>query len=244
MSQPVDASMIAGAGEQAMETTTTTQATEVMPTPPLTQRLFRGHDLFSEFSPDPFRSGGSHRLFGSSFSRVMQRLEGLSESILGTCPMLPQSETIPGAARYSVQSASMSSWLGDDGQIHTEQFASSDVGDRGHDIRETHQAYSNTCTGEQKRALEQHLGQRGVKSVKQRAGPSAAEESRDMFLGLESAEEREEFKQDFASKAKHLPDHQSFTGRFFQDFGAGSSQLPGAGGWRPQGALEGSKGGA
>eukprot|EP00930_Biecheleria_cincta_P066652 TRINITY_DN5286_c0_g1_i1.p1 TRINITY_DN5286_c0_g1~~TRINITY_DN5286_c0_g1_i1.p1 ORF type:complete len:267 (-),score=65.86 TRINITY_DN5286_c0_g1_i1:187-921(-) len=214
--------------------------------PSLTHQLFRGHDPFAEFSADPFSSGGSHRIFGGGFGRVMQRLENLSEEILGVRPVLPPQE--PGAARYSVQTASMSAFVGEDGQVHTEQFASSDVGDRDHDIRETHQAYSNSATGEQKRALEQHLGPRGVKTVKKRGGHDAVEESTEMFLGMENTTEaRDVFTKDFSSKAQHLPEHQSFRGNFFSGFGAAEAglQLPGAGSWR-RGALEeqGSKGGA
>eukprot|EP00930_Biecheleria_cincta_P006682 TRINITY_DN10773_c0_g1_i1.p1 TRINITY_DN10773_c0_g1~~TRINITY_DN10773_c0_g1_i1.p1 ORF type:complete len:251 (-),score=58.86 TRINITY_DN10773_c0_g1_i1:105-857(-) len=230
-----------------MEATETTALSTEMAPMPLTQRLFRGHDPFAEFSPDPFSGGGSHRLFGGSFGRIAQRLENLSEEILGVRPMLPPQEaaSIPGASRYSVQTASMSSFLGSDGQMHTEQFASSDVGDRGHDIRETHQAYANSATGEQKRALEQHMGKHGMKTVKWRSGQQAAEESNEMVLGMEnSAEAREAFRKDFAGKAEHLPEHKPFTGRFFAGFGAGDARLPGAAGWRHQDALEGSKGGA
>lgn len=224
-------------------------ATPGMVGPSLTHRLFRGHDPFAEFSADPFNSGGSHRIFGSSFGRVMQRLENLSEEILGVRPVLPPQEAaVPGTARYSVQTASMSAFVDKDGQVQTEQFASSDVGDRDHEIRETHQAYSNSATGEQKRALEQHLGPRGVKTVKKRGGYNATEDSIDMFQGMENtAAARDTFAEDFKSKAEHLPEHQSFRGNFFSGFGAAEAglQLPGAGSWR-RGALEeqGSKGGA
>lgn len=260
MSQPVEKTEgeAATTGEVAPPATATE---EVVPTeaeastdavtPSLTRRLFRGHDPFAEFSPDPFSGGGSHRLFGNRFGRVMQRLENLSEEILGVRPVLPPQEaaSIPGAARYSVQTASMSSFVGADGRIHTEQFASSDVGDRGHEIRETHQAYANSDTGEQKRALEQHLGPRGMKTVKSRGSADATEKSTEMYLGMENtAASREAFSTDFSSKAEHLPQHQSFSSSFFSGFGTdagqGLSPLPGAGGWH-QGALEqGSKGGA
>eukprot|EP00928_Gymnodinium_smaydae_P001144 TRINITY_DN10417_c1_g1_i1.p1 TRINITY_DN10417_c1_g1~~TRINITY_DN10417_c1_g1_i1.p1 ORF type:complete len:266 (-),score=40.60 TRINITY_DN10417_c1_g1_i1:88-783(-) len=231
-----------------METDTLAEAS---PPQSLTQRLFRGHDPFTEFSPDPFRSGGAHRVFGSSFGRVLQGLEDLSERITGVRPVLPQQEPapLPGATRYSVQTASMSSFMGADGQVHTEQFASSDVGDRTREIRETHQAYSNSETGEHKRALEQHLGQRGKKTVRLRGGQRTVEESNEMLMGMDgTAEAKELFDKEFESQSKHLPEHMAFGGGFFSGFGTGSFQglspLPGSGRWR-QGALEsGSAGGA
>eukprot|EP00930_Biecheleria_cincta_P043330 TRINITY_DN29770_c0_g1_i1.p1 TRINITY_DN29770_c0_g1~~TRINITY_DN29770_c0_g1_i1.p1 ORF type:complete len:248 (-),score=34.49 TRINITY_DN29770_c0_g1_i1:162-905(-) len=225
--------------------------TEATPTPALSRRLFRGHDPFSEFSPDPFSGGGSHRVFGSAFGRVMHKLQDLSEEILGVAPTLPPQESshVPGAARYSVQTASMNSWTGEDGRVHTEQFVTSDVGDRSHGIRETHQAYANSATGEQQRALEQHLGQRGLKTVKKRVGREGAEEHKDMILGMEdTADAREGFAKDFNSNAEHLPQHQSFSGEFFTHFETGSRQgltsLPGKGGWLKDVPEHGHRGGS
>ncbi|CAE8619254.1 unnamed protein product [Polarella glacialis] len=219
---------------------------------PLTARFFHGHDPFAEFSPDPFSAGGTHRAFGSGFGsgfgRVMQGLENLSEELLGVRPTFPHRVTLPGAAHFSVQTATMSSFADENGQTNTEQFASSDVGHRGHNIRETHQAYSNSATGVNKCALEQHLGHQAVKKVKKR-DKDAREETSEIVLGMEdTVESKGSFKKDFEAKAQHLPEHQTFSGDFpgFSGLPGGLRMppLPGAGGWRQPRALETGKGGA
>eukprot|EP00933_Yihiella_yeosuensis_P008924 TRINITY_DN11464_c0_g1_i1.p1 TRINITY_DN11464_c0_g1~~TRINITY_DN11464_c0_g1_i1.p1 ORF type:complete len:262 (+),score=66.85 TRINITY_DN11464_c0_g1_i1:85-870(+) len=246
--------------EQEGVPTPTPTATSQAELAPIGQGLFRGHDPFNEFSPDPFESGGMHRVFGSGFGRVTRSLERLSEEILGVRPILPQvppeaEAEVPTGAKprtgsYSVQSASMHSFLGKDGKMHTEQYASSDVGHMDHQIRETHQAYSNSRTGMQKRALEQHLGDRGMKTVKHQAAGTTETKTTEMFLGMDATEEsKETFNKDFAAKAEHLPEHQSFGGEFFRGFGLGGGALkfpaiPGAGGWAKSALESGSQGGA
>lgn len=207
--------------------------------------IFKGHDPFAEFSPDPSSLGGVNQLLGNKFGRVVERLENLSEEILGVRPSIPSISSMQ-LPRYSVQTASMSSYLDKDGNVQTEQFASSEVGHRTHGIREAHCAYENTRTGVKKRSLEQHLGQQAIKKVKQR-GKSGDDSSNEMFLGMDPTQEAvDAFDKDFAAKAEHLPEHETFAGDFFKDFGGGLRfpPLPGAGRWK-QSALEpGSQGGA
>ncbi|CAE8688533.1 unnamed protein product [Polarella glacialis] len=214
---------------------------------PLTDRLFSGHDPFAEFSPDPFSAGGTHRGSGSGFGRAMLRIENLLEELLGVRPTFPHRVTLPDAERYSVQTATMSSFVDENGQMHTEQFASSDVGNSEHNIRETHQAYSNSDTGVNKCALEQHLGPQAVKTVKKR-DKDAKEDTSEMFLGVQhTVLSKDSFNKDFAAKARYLPEHQTFSGDFpgFSGLPGGLRMppLPGAVGWRQQRALETGKGG-
>ncbi|CAE8631295.1 unnamed protein product [Polarella glacialis] len=251
MSEPMDTSVAAAAAGTVPAASTApaamVPAAAGLAVAPLTDSLFRGHDPFAEFSPDPFSAGGAHRAFGSGFGRIRQRLENLSEELLGVRPTFPHRVTLPDAAQYSVQTATMSSFVDENGQMRTEQFASSDVGHREHDIRETHQAYSNSATGVNKCSLEQHLGPRAVKTAKKR-DKDAKEDTSEMFLGMEhTPESKDSFNKDFEAKAQHLPEHQTFSGDFpgFSGLPGGLRMppLPGAGSWRQQRALETGKGG-
>lgn len=204
--------------------------------------LFGGRDPFKEFSPDPFSRGGIHSALSSGFGRAMEEMSSLAQEVGMPQMPFPQVRLPEPRGSYSIQTAAMSAFPGPDGRMHTEQFASSDVGHKEHDIRETHQAYSNSATGEEKRALEQHLGSRAWKSTRAQTG-TQPELSTEMFLGMEK-EKREEFDKDFAAKAHHLPEHRPIPSGLLR-----GSYMPllGSAPWLPagpKGALEGQKGGA
>jgi hypothetical protein len=209
----------------------------------LPTRLFSGHDPFCEFSVDPLTTGGWHSSFGSRFGRVVQRLENLSEELLGIRPSFLRPITPEDATHYSFQTATMHSFVGKDGKVHSEQYVSSDAGHREHQIRETHQAYANSETGVSKRALEQHLGPRAMKTVKVR-GADDKEDTKEMLLGMETTE-KEGFHKDFTDQAHHLPEHQSFHSDFFRDFGSSAfPAIEGLGKWSQHALEAGRKGGA
>jgi hypothetical protein len=201
--------------------------------------LFHGHDPFKEFSPDPFARGGIHSSLRSGFGRVMEEMErDLLGGALGMRPMFPSTAGEMSAPRgtYSIQTATMSSFMGPDGKMHTEQFASSDVGHREQDIRETHQAYHNSATGVSKMALEQHLGVRARKKVRE-VGKAGEEQNTELFRGLEEAG-REEFDKAFTEKASSLPEHRRFDTGILGGLGSAFEPLKGLASWsRP--ALQG-----
>merc|ERR1719498_2195179 len=90
-----------------------------------------------------------------------------------------------GNGQFAMQSFAMSSHMGPDGKMHTERFASSDVGNHQQKIRESQQSYSNSTTGKEKMGLERQLGDRARKMVKERARNSMEERSTEMFRGMD-----------------------------------------------------------
>merc|ERR1740127_446115 len=85
----------------------------------------------------------------------------------GAGGMMFQGAGAGGGGNYSCQTMVFSSTMGRDGQMHTEQFASSGVGDYNGQMQEVQQAYSNSSTGMDKMSLEQQLQGRGRKMVKE-----------------------------------------------------------------------------
>merc|ERR1719414_1383883 len=115
-----------------------------------------------------------------------------------------------GNGQYTCQSFMMTSNVGADGQVHTERFASSEVGNRGHGIREAQQAYSNSASGMDKMAMERQMGDRGVKVIRERNGNTMEERSTELLQGMEESG-REAFQTDFDAQAHHLPQHPKFS---------------------------------
>eukprot|EP00933_Yihiella_yeosuensis_P032194 TRINITY_DN25787_c1_g1_i2.p1 TRINITY_DN25787_c1_g1~~TRINITY_DN25787_c1_g1_i2.p1 ORF type:complete len:253 (+),score=54.49 TRINITY_DN25787_c1_g1_i2:44-760(+) len=201
---------------------------------PLGHGRLQGPDPFDEFCPDPFAGAGTctspHRISESRAGKVRTSLETIETEVGNMKPIMPQLLTevrigpasMPENGRYSVQSASMSSFVGSDGKLRTEQYASSEVGHRDHGIREMHQAYSDPCSGIHKRALEQHLGDCAVKTVKLWTARSPKADTKEMFLGVDgTAKAKEAFSADFSAKAGHLPEHRNFNDQFFSSFWGG-----------------------
>eukprot|EP00933_Yihiella_yeosuensis_P060370 TRINITY_DN6294_c0_g1_i1.p1 TRINITY_DN6294_c0_g1~~TRINITY_DN6294_c0_g1_i1.p1 ORF type:complete len:104 (-),score=38.34 TRINITY_DN6294_c0_g1_i1:126-437(-) len=95
----------------------------------------------------------------------------------------------------------------------------------------------------QERVLEQHLGDRGLKTVKEQTMGATEAKSKEMFLGMDgSAKEKEASMKDIEEKAGNLPEHQSFGDEFFRGFGLRSGTsfpaIPGASGWAKRSAIE------
>lgn len=163
--------------------------------------LFGGGDPFKEFGSDPF--GG---MLGGGFGgSIMQQFNDMTKD------MASGRGSGSGSGQYSCQTFAMSSVMGPDGKMHTERFASSDVGNRAHGIRESQQAYSNSSSGLDKMGLERQLGNRARKMVKERDRNSMEERSTEMFRGMDESH-RSAFDQDFSSQAHHLPQHSRFSG--------------------------------
>jgi len=166
--------------------------------------MFGGRDPFAEFG------GGAMDLFGGSpfgnFGSIMKQFDDLGRSGGNNGGMNMMNI---GNGQYSSQSFAMCSRMGPDGKMHSERFASSEVGNRGQKIREAQQAYSNSTTGIDKMGFERQLGDQGRKIVRERNRHTAEEKSTELFKGMEESQ-RDQFDQRFASNSKHLPQHPNF----------------------------------
>merc|ERR1740121_1109942 len=128
------------------------------------------------------------------------------------------------SGQYTSQSFLMSSSMGSDGQMHTQHFASSEVGNCDQGIREAQQAYSDTASGLEKMAMERQLGERGMKIVRERDANTKEERSTELFQGMEETG-REAFGQAFQAQAHHLPQHARFSPQALRYDGVGASAL-------------------
>jgi len=219
--------------ETAQQQVSTERAPESM-----TSRLFGGRDPFTDFSADPFETWGTSRMFGRGFDRAISRMEDLSEDLLGVrTPLMrmPRMEMGKGGS-YSVQSTTMTSFTDEKGNVHTEQFASSDVGNVDEDVREAKQMYANSESKVMKHALEQHVGGRAHKVVRVR-GVEDQDMTTEMFKGMEGTDkDKAAFKEEFGLKAEKLPKHREMRGLLRDMPGLDVSPLEGLAGWTP--ALE------
>merc|ERR1712232_363610 len=89
-----------------------------------------------------------------------------------------------GDGEFSCQTIMMSSHTDENGQVHSERFCSSSVGDRNRSIAETQQAYTNSSSGIDKMSLERQMGDRGRKMVKERNRFSGEERNTDLYRGM------------------------------------------------------------
>eukprot|EP00927_Polykrikos_kofoidii_P035979 TRINITY_DN30444_c0_g1_i1.p1 TRINITY_DN30444_c0_g1~~TRINITY_DN30444_c0_g1_i1.p1 ORF type:complete len:277 (-),score=40.57 TRINITY_DN30444_c0_g1_i1:85-852(-) len=180
--------------------------------------LFGGGDPFKEFGADPF-GGGAMQRFDEMAQSMMRGMPsgGLGGGMMGG----PGGGMMGGNGQYSCQTFAMSSVRGADGKMHTERFASSDVGNRAHGIREAQQAYSNSTTGVDKMGLERQLGDRARKMVKERNRSTAEERSTEMYRGMDESAAGA-FEHDFSSNAHHMPQHMRHGADMFAIGGPGS----------------------
>jgi len=112
-----------------------------------------------------------------------------------------------GQGGFSCQSMCMSMSMGPDGQMHTERFSSSTIGDNERRVRETQQAYSNSRSGVDKMSLERQMDDRGRKMVKERSRLTGEERSTNMFRGMQE-EHAAEFDSQWQQRAApYLPPH-------------------------------------
>merc|ERR1719450_1950003 len=111
-----------------------------------------------------------------------------------------------GFGEFSSSTMMMSMNIGPDGQVHTEKFASSSVGDHDKRIAETQQAYSNSSTGVDKMSLERQMQDRGRKMVKERIA-GGDERQTEMFRGFDESQAHEFDQQWQQQAAPHLRNH-------------------------------------
>jgi len=162
----------------------------------------RRSDPFSQF--DDMFAGPSGSLmgfggFGGSaglFGMMDQMMQGMGEVSAGS----------GGSGGFSSSTMMMSMNVGPDGQVHTEKFASSSVGDRDKRIAETQQAYSNSSTGVDKMSLERQMQDRGRKMVKERIN-GGDERQTEMFRGFDESQAHEFDQQWQQHAAPHLRNH-------------------------------------
>ncbi|CAJ1344600.1 unnamed protein product [Effrenium voratum] len=164
-------------------------------------------DPFGMFDMQPFGGGGFGGLFGSMFGQMNQMMQEMER--MG--PGFPGAVMNSGnGGSFSCQTFSFSSRMGPDGQMHTEQFASSAVRDRRRDMHEVQQAYSNSSTGVDKMSLERQLEGRARKTVKERTRGTMEERQTDMFRGMDEADAADFDSQWQQRAAPSLPRHQGF----------------------------------
>ncbi|CAE7261166.1 unnamed protein product [Symbiodinium pilosum] len=186
-----------------------------------------GIGMFDDMMMQPFGGPPAGGLFGSMFgqmNRMMQEMDTMMGAQMRGGMMGPMGPDMfdggrgsmmmmsgfggGGNGSFSSQTFSFSSHMGADGQVHTEQFASSAVGDRSQNMHEVQQAYSNSRTGQDKMSLERQLDGRGRKMVKERTRGTGEERQTDMFKGM-SENDAADFDQDWLRRAvPALPQHQ------------------------------------
>ncbi|OLQ04390.1 hypothetical protein AK812_SmicGene12533 [Symbiodinium microadriaticum] len=119
--------------------------------------------MLDDMMMQPFGGPAGGGMFGSMFgqmNRMMQEMDTMMSrggmmgpDMLGgggQSSMMMSSMGGGGGGSFSCQTFSFSSRTGPDGQVHTEQFSSSAVGDRAQNMHEVQQMYSNSRTGEDK----------------------------------------------------------------------------------------------
>ncbi|CAE7832852.1 Mlf [Symbiodinium sp. CCMP2592] len=177
--------------------------------------------MLDDMMMQPFGGPAGGGMFGSMFgqmNRMMQEMDtmmsrgGMMGPDMfgggGQSSMMMSSMGGGGGGSFSCQTFSFSSRTGPDGQVHTEQFSSSAVGDRSQNVHEVQQMYSNSRTGEDKMSLERQLDGRGRKMVKERTRSTGEERQTDMFKGM-SENDAGDFDQDWQRRAvPALPRHQ------------------------------------
>eukprot|EP00437_Effrenium_voratum_P017651 CAMPEP_0181450982 /NCGR_PEP_ID=MMETSP1110-20121109/28456_1 /TAXON_ID=174948 /ORGANISM="Symbiodinium sp., Strain CCMP421" /LENGTH=197 /DNA_ID=CAMNT_0023575219 /DNA_START=68 /DNA_END=661 /DNA_ORIENTATION=- len=124
------------------------------------QQMERVHELFH----DP------EDMFGSMFGR-MHRMFEMDDLMNGR------------QGNFARQTYGFTATKGADGQMHTEKFASSAVGNTEKQMQEVQEMYSNSQSGEDRMSLERQLGSRGRKMVKARTGQD--QRTTNLFKGME-----------------------------------------------------------
>eukprot|EP00931_Biecheleriopsis_adriatica_P080017 TRINITY_DN53377_c0_g1_i1.p1 TRINITY_DN53377_c0_g1~~TRINITY_DN53377_c0_g1_i1.p1 ORF type:complete len:265 (+),score=55.27 TRINITY_DN53377_c0_g1_i1:91-885(+) len=161
------------------------------------------------------RSGRGGSLFDSMFGQMGQMMEEMESMAMGGGGQMMSSSMSSGGrggGSFSCQTFSFSSVTGPDGQVHTEKYSSSAVGDRSRNMHEVQQAYSNSRTGVDKMSLERQLEGRGRKMVKERQRDSGEERQTEMFRGMTEDDARD-FDDHWRQRAApSLPQHQLMGG--------------------------------
>lgn len=131
----------------------------------------------------------------------------------GGMGQMMQMSSMGGEGGFSCQSMMISSHIGEDGQRHTERFSQSTVGDRGRQLAEIQQAYSNSSSGIDKMSLERQMADRGRKMVKEYNSRTGEERNTDLFRGMTEADTGA-FDSSWQQNARpYLPQHASNVGQ-------------------------------
>eukprot|EP00928_Gymnodinium_smaydae_P035612 TRINITY_DN2502_c0_g1_i1.p1 TRINITY_DN2502_c0_g1~~TRINITY_DN2502_c0_g1_i1.p1 ORF type:complete len:259 (-),score=70.57 TRINITY_DN2502_c0_g1_i1:197-973(-) len=163
--------------------------------------------------------GPSGGLFGDMFGQMDSMMRSMDEQMRGGMSpggggMMMSSSSCGGGGGgggYSCQTMVFSSSRGPDGQMRTEHFSSSAVGDTGGRMREVQQAYSNSDTGVDKMSFERQMDGRGRKAVKERSHTGEVRET-DMYRGM-NEDDYGQFEQEWNSRSSGLPQHARGMGR-------------------------------
>eukprot|EP00928_Gymnodinium_smaydae_P057617 TRINITY_DN40832_c0_g1_i1.p1 TRINITY_DN40832_c0_g1~~TRINITY_DN40832_c0_g1_i1.p1 ORF type:complete len:267 (+),score=39.49 TRINITY_DN40832_c0_g1_i1:71-802(+) len=108
---------------------------------------------------------------------------------------------------FSCQSSGMTVTAGPDGRRHTEQFASSSVGDQGRRVRETQQTYSNSRLGVEKISLERQMDDQARKTVKERSHFTDEDRHTDLYHGMEEHQAGDFDQRWHQEAAPYIPRH-------------------------------------
>lgn len=154
----------------------------------------------------PMMMGGPGMMMGGPGGGMMIGGSG-GGMMMGGGDMMAMGMSGGGDGGFSCQTMMISSQMGPDGQMHTERFASSSIGDPTRRIQEVQQAYSNSSTGVDKMSLERQLAERGRKVVKERDARTGEERSTELYQGMDE-EHNAEFDQQWTQNAvPYLPRH-------------------------------------
>jgi hypothetical protein len=170
---------------------------------------------------------------------IFGELDGMMEQMMGGGMMGPMgpggmhgqmmsmSSGSGGQGGFSCQTMMMSSSMGADGQRHTEHFSSSTVGDRGRNVAEIQQAYSNSGTGVDKMSMERQMNDRGRKMVKEYNRQTGEERNTDLFRGMTENESGAFDSQWQQTAQPYVPPHADMRQLTLQN-AAGASRAPAA----------------
>lgn len=182
----------------------------------VTFSLQEGDDLFEEMADEPFAD-----VPPATPARAGERLGDLAEALLknvdlGLPGQLPEDllddfdtgfmdvqPTAGGGGRFAYERLNEIKVRGSDGQVHTEQLVTSDVGDIDEGIREKKRVYCNSG-GLAKLGHERWLGSSGWRRTKDSRLDRTREMTTNTFRGM-NADDCNDFNLDFSAKRRCLP---------------------------------------
>lgn len=182
----------------------------------VTFSLQEGDDLFEDMADEPFAD-----LPPATPAGAGERLGDLAEALLqdvdlGLPGQLPEDllddfdtgfmdvqPTAGGGGRFAYERLNEIKVRGSDGQVHTEQLVTSDVGDIDEGIREKKRVYCNSG-GLAKLGHERWLGSSGWRRTKDSRLDRTWEMTTDTFRGMNS-DDCDDFNLDFSLKRRCLP---------------------------------------
>mmetsp|Transcript_66485 Transcript_66485/g.168470 ORF Transcript_66485/g.168470 Transcript_66485/m.168470 type:complete len:291 (-) Transcript_66485:115-987(-) len=200
-------------------------------------------------SPFGMFGGGGGGLMGGMFGQMNAMMQDMNSMMLGGggsmqgmaggpgSGMMMLGSSSGGGGGFSCQSMTFSSSMGQDGQMRSERFSSSTVGDMSGKMREVQQAYSNTDTGMNKMSMERQMDGRGRKLVKESSSVTGEERQTDLYRGMDE-EQYPQFEQDWNRRAvPRLPQHAQGMQHSMLGNGSAGSGYPARGQVQQQQAL-------